>query len=518
MSLTNNKDEIKKWKDKYYNSLDEQEKNEQLFQEKESLLSKIVTRLALVAKGNNPNLDPHLDKIQELTKKSASIDKLKAELDKISDALLHQADDSQRSEEPSDFALLFDFLEQQYSGNQQLQTLRDLKEKAQHQVGVDYKDLLQSILKITQVSSTHIPADSFKDDATSTSQINTDIVSQQLLHLLAGTKIPEIYVDQVNHLKHQFQTELGPEAFKSVLEKSVALLLNIKQHASSEQQEFEEFLASITQQLAELGTQASSASAVSQENALTRNKLDQSVSRQMKDLQLSSENVTSLASLKQLITTSLEDIARQMNEHQQEEDDKLTETHKQLEKMTSKIQVMESESEDLKYKLQIARDKALRDPLTGLPNRLAYEERLATESARWRRYQTPLTMIIWDIDHFKKINDNYGHKAGDKTLLLVASLLDKNCRQTDFVARFGGEEFIMLLPDTSKESGLIVAEKIRTIIEKSAFNAGGKAVSVTISCGITQFLDADSSDSLFERADKGLYSAKNKGRNQCIVI
>ena len=455
MNLSDNNDEIKKWKDKYYNLLDVQEKNEQLFQEKESLLSKIVTRLTVAAKGNDPSLDPHLERIQNLIKTSTKNDKLKNELDNFSNALLHQTGGS-------------------------------------------------------------LQPDKINDNTTQ--QINTNFVSHQLLHLFAGTKIPESYDGQVSHLKHQLQSELDSEAFKAVLEKSVALLLNIKQHVLSEQEEIENFLSSITQQLTELGAQASSASVASQENALTRNKLDEAVSKQMKDLQQSSENVTNLDPLKQLITTSLEDIARQINEHQKEEDQQLTETQRQLQKMASKIQVMESESKDLKDKLQVAHDKALRDPLTGLPNRRAYEEQLATEVARWRRYKTPLTMIVWDVDHFKKINDNYGHKAGDKTLLLITSLLSKNCRLTDFVARFGGEEFVMLLPDTSKESGLILAEKIRTIIEKSGFNAGGKAISVTISCGITQYLDADSFDSLFERADQGLYSARNKGRNQSVVI
>jgi diguanylate cyclase len=455
MTHSKNNDEIEKWKNKYYNLFDEQEKNDQLFQEKESVLRKIVTRLAQAAKGYNSGLDPHLESIQKLVKNSATNDKLKNKLDTFSDLLLHLSD------EP-------------------------------------------------------FPLDKAKNDTAQ--KIETVIVSKQLLHLLAGTKIPGNYDSQASLLKNKLQTELDPEAFQVVLEKSVELLLSIKQHASLEQEDIEDFLSSITRQLTELGVHASSASVASQENAITRNKLDQAVSRQMKDLQQSSVNETSLDLLKQLITTRLEEIAQQINEHKQEEDQQHTKTQNQLKNMNSKIQVMESESKDLRGKLQIARDKALRDQLTGLPNRRAYEEQLSTEVARWQRYKTPLTMIIWDVDHFKKINDNYGHKAGDKTLLLISSLLTKNCRQTDFVARFGGEEFVMLLPDTSKESGFIMAEKIRTIIEKSGFNAGGKAISVTISCGITQYLDTDSFDSLFERADQGLYSAKNKGRNQCAVI
>ena len=457
-----------------------------------------------------------MERIQDLAKSGTGNDKLKDELDNFSDALLHLPEDPRQPDKFYDIALLFDFLEQQYPGHPQLHTLQNLREKVQDQVLIDHADLLQSIVKITQPSTTHIQGDtSYVDNS---QKIDTNIVSQQLLSLFADTEIPADYASQTNHLTQQLQTKLGSEVFKATLEESVALLLNIKQHVLSEQEEIEDFLSSITRQLTELGVHASGASAVSQESSIIRNKLDQSVSKQMQDLHQSSVKATKLDPLKQLIKIRLESIAQQISEHQQQEEQQSHGTQEQLQKMASKIQVMESESRDLKYKLQIAHDQALRDSLTGLPNRLAYEERLATEAARWRRYKTPLTMIIWDVDHFKKINDNFGHKAGDKTLLLIANLLTKNCRQTDFVARFGGEEFIMLLPDTSKESGLILAEKIRTIIAKSGFNAGGKAISVTISCGITQYLNEDSFDSLFERADQGLYSAKNKGRNQCILV
>ncbi len=347
--------------------------------------------------------------------------------------------------------------------------------------------------------------------------ISTDIVAQQIIQLFEEIDIPTELDQQADLLMQSLQTSLDTEAFKNVLDESITLLLEIKEHDLTEQEEIEDFLSNLTEQLTELSHQASGASAAHQQKAISRNKLDQSVSRQMMDLQQSSAIATNLDPLKQLIISSLESITEQITTHQQEEEGHQSETQRQLLEMSARLQVMESESKDLKYKLQLARDKALRDPLTGLPNRLAYDERLATEFTRWQRNQTSLTMIIWDIDHFKQINDNFGHKAGDKTLSIIARLLSDNCRKSDFVARFGGEEFIMLLSETSKESGLILAEKIRTIVEKSGFNAGGRAVSITISCGITQFLETDDFESFFERADQALYIAKNQGRNQCVI-
>ena len=126
-------------------------------------------------------------------------------------------------------------------------------------------------------------------------------------------------------------------------------------------------------------------------------------------------------------------------------------------------------------------------------------------------------MAIWDIDLFKIINDTHGHKAGDKTLIIIAQLLSKHCRKTDFVARFGGEEFIMLLPNTTEQSAATLTNKIRTVIEKTGFNAGGQHINITISCGLSEFRKGDTSGSVFERADQALYQSKANGRNQCIV-
>ena len=135
-----------------------------------------------------------------------------------------------------------------------------------------------------------------------------------------------------------------------------------------------------------------------------------------------------------------------------------------------------------------------------------------------KRYKTPLTLIIWDIDHFKRINDAYGHKAGDKTLELVARLMLNNCRETDFIARYGGEEFVMLLPNVCAEQALIAAEKIRHVISQTDFNYNGESVELTISCGISDFKESDlQHDEVFNRADNALYQSKENGRNQCAV-
>jgi diguanylate cyclase len=155
------------------------------------------------------------------------------------------------------------------------------------------------------------------------------------------------------------------------------------------------------------------------------------------------------------------------------------------------------------------------DSLTGVHSRYAYEQRLEEEFQRWQRHAQPLTFSVWDIDFFKRVNDTYGHDVGDRMLRGVADLLGRKKRTEDFLARIGGEEFVLLLPMTTLEAAVGVADKLRSAIETTTFIHHGKPVPVTISCGLTEFREGDLPATVYERADRALYQAKNGGRNRC---
>jgi diguanylate cyclase (GGDEF)-like protein len=139
------------------------------------------------------------------------------------------------------------------------------------------------------------------------------------------------------------------------------------------------------------------------------------------------------------------------------------------------------------------------------------------EFKRWQRNGFPLCLAVVDIDFFKRINDNYGHSAGDKTLKVIANALKKSLRSTDFIARFGGEEFVILLPETKLADVSGPLNKIREIIKKIPFKFKNKDVSITISMGVTLFKTGDNPLQAFDRADAALYEAKNGGRDKVIV-
>ena len=165
--------------------------------------------------------------------------------------------------------------------------------------------------------------------------------------------------------------------------------------------------------------------------------------------------------------------------------------------------------------LSVLEKLSLNDALTGIANRRRINNLLDNEYERAQRYQTPFSIVLFDIDHFKKINDTYGHLMGDNTLKKLSKLVNETIRKTEIVGRWGGEEFILILPETNINSGFLVAEKIRKIISKTKFKDLGDRL--TCSFGVSEYQQGITLDELIEQADQALYKAKENGRNMVTV-
>ncbi len=178
--------------------------------------------------------------------------------------------------------------------------------------------------------------------------------------------------------------------------------------------------------------------------------------------------------------------------------DELKQKNRQLEDMLTKVETL-----------------AIMDPLTNLFNRRRFETILAGEFKRAGRYQSPLTLIMLDIDHFKSVNDTFGHQVGDIVLKEAAQVIQASVREVDVAARWGGEEFVVLSPNTTQENARRVAERIRTAFETHSFS-GIEGQKLTISIGISGVPDAtiDTQEKLIHAADVALYEAKKNGRNR----
>ncbi len=154
------------------------------------------------------------------------------------------------------------------------------------------------------------------------------------------------------------------------------------------------------------------------------------------------------------------------------------------------------------------------DPLTGLNNRAALETALRREIDLAHRHDTPLSLVVVDIDHFKSINDTYGHTVGDNAIQAFANCAVRTTRGSDIVFRYGGEEFVALLSNTGSNGALLLAERLRRAVSEMPLVCGDTCFNMTISVGLTPLQPGDSGESLFSRADSGLYVAKQEGRNR----
>ena len=161
-----------------------------------------------------------------------------------------------------------------------------------------------------------------------------------------------------------------------------------------------------------------------------------------------------------------------------------------------------------------ATQSALRDPLTGTGNRVAMDQTLQREIEMARRHMQPLSLLMLDIDHFKRVNDSHGHSAGDEVLKAVAASIKSQLRNVDMVFRFGGEEFLILLSNTPREAAAMVGERLRFAAQAQEYLADGQMIDLTVSLGCSTLLPGESAESLLRRADSALYVAKREGRNR----
>jgi diguanylate cyclase (GGDEF)-like protein len=178
---------------------------------------------------------------------------------------------------------------------------------------------------------------------------------------------------------------------------------------------------------------------------------------------------------------------------------------------------------EARYQVKLA-EGALVDPLTGLHNRRHFEERLGSELAAAQRHARPVSLLLCDVDHFKNINDEHGHLAGDETLKMVSFVLRAAVRKEDVLARYGGEEFVVIARETGMEGAQSLGERIRSAIEKSRCAWRGHDLGVTVSIGVTvsvglaSFVPGRTERELIESADRALYLAKQAGRNRVVSL
>lgn len=181
--------------------------------------------------------------------------------------------------------------------------------------------------------------------------------------------------------------------------------------------------------------------------------------------------------------------------------------------LQAKLDMAEGRLQEQAVEIEAHISRSLTDPLTGLPNRREFNERLEERMAAWHRRSEAFSLLLIDVDHFKKLNDQYGHLAGDQVLAAIGGALKGAIRREDAVARYGGEEFAILLPSTRLEPAAQVAQKVREAVERTFVTHNVYQISATVSIGIAMIQPNETVEMLIQRADGALYAAKAAGRN-----
>ena len=245
--------------------------------------------------------------------------------------------------------------------------------------------------------------------------------------------------------------------------------------------------------------------------------VNDTVMSQVHELTVEVNAATELHVLQTIVSARLATVAKQVLDFRSREESRLLQHADRAERMRARIADLERETQDLHSKLDREKHGARLDPLTRLANRKSFDERFAQEVLRRSQSDLPVTMLLWDLDNFKVINDSYGHRAGDRVLQSVANCFLSGLRAEDFVARIGGEEFVILLTGMPFAKAVRIADELRMAVEALRFHFRGTPVRVTVSCGLTELRLGDAAGAAFDRADSALYRAKHSGKNACVA-
>lgn len=519
-------EELAKVKQQLSSALKTRKHLERSYEAQLQSMMQFVARLSKVCKGVDRELDSRLAKLRTVLKKNPDVANITPLINEISGLLVqHETRNAHNIKSTqSSITTAGKVLQKQKGLPPQLRReLRGLLANIDDTPSSmhEFLPLLDQLVAIYQEAFTaksglkHNNADGALEESSPVEE--SDIgqkISLQLINLISELAFEGEHAKRIDSIR---QSLLTNESIPHLVDSSLEVIKLIIASMSEERVSAQHFLLSINEALSGVHsavvTSLNKSRKISEEMAA----LDETISNQIAELSANAISATSLDDLKSLVSTKLTAITAAIDTKENLERAEKTALLDSLNVMESRLTDVEKEADMYKKHLADQKFKSLQDSLTKLPNRAAFDERMEIEFKRWQRYDFNLCMAVVDIDFFKRINDNYGHSAGDKTLRVIASALKKSLRTTDFIARFGGEEFVILLPESKLEDMEGPLNKIRQSVKRIPFKFKDKDVSISISIGVTAFTGEDNPLTAFDRADAALYEAKNSGRDKVVI-
>ncbi len=533
----------KYWHDKYFSLLNEFEELTQASTEKHELLRRGLVMTTLLAEGQTLSLDRQLSKLRGTLRPGG---------EGLSDSLvtLREAIDEFEEESIVHIEVLLGLIADTAHKLSQCPLPKPLLSKikstqvnssSELEYWIGYRNQLQAWLEVigeiagtedeqTQKSSWWQNWFGYKakkdKDSVDITGINTDEnVKADIAELIQGVSITvHSLLEKLIIPDHLTSSKLGIlERLDSPLDWSE--LLPVLDDAAnflflcieSSQLRVQDFLQSLDFRLQDIQTLVTEADTGSNQQSKARTELDILIREQLSNIHTVITDNTDLTALGSRVPEHLEVILRALEHNQDREEQRIKYFKAHTKQLLKRLNEMEQELEKSQQTLKERSSNVTLDPLTGLPKREAFQQRINEELARSRHLGTSLSLVCCDIDSFKRINDSFGYLSGNKALQLVARLLRKNIRDRDFIVRFGGQKFIILMPDTNAKSAVVVAENLRQIIESSPFSFRQKRVVITMSMGIAEIDDKETAMNAYERAEKALQQAKDEGRNKSVL-
>jgi len=505
--------EQKNWKIKYFDSLKQLEDMETTWYKLEKLLRKAVSRLAITAKGINEQLDEVLQKIQQ-----SSRDKDDAELEQHLEQLANVLTriESPQVEQASN-ALDGPMQSIEPAANQHeeiLQLIERLHFESDYQARID--ELKRSVRDMDSDQCldnlAQILNELLLQEVDDTTAIRTVLVS-----LIEKIALAHGNSEQLERIQSRLEKDFTRDDWDGVLDDIISEIQRMIAGITEEKVEMESLIVDVTRQLNEISDVLTDEQSDTDAGRQDVQQLQSLMSQSVDDIQASVSSEHDIGRLKSRIERNMGSIKSGVEQFISKDRERFNKAQQRNRKLQKQIQAMERESDELQKKLNENRQKLMYDTLTGVRSRLSYDEVLEQEIQRFERYQEPFSFAILDIDHFKRVNDRFGHIAGDKALQIVAKMMLRHIRKTDFLFRIGGEEFVLILPKTSVHNAEPLVENIRSSVGGASFHFKTEKVDISLSAGLTEIAGQDTGESVYERADRALYDAKESGRDRLVV-
>lgn len=483
-------------------------------------LSRFIIRLSKFYEGMSGDIDAELQTLRghlagspNFTLATVSINKLNTKLQSAGDAaddLIHKAlSDLERDVKRFQQALAADPVVQQ--------TAAQLLVKL-HQPAGDLFATLALYQRASQFYASGVKKSQDAEDVVSTpvpasKSAHYEAILEELNLLIENYSLKRPEDIQLAQLKARLLHGMSED---ELLKSCVLIIRMIVQEAMSEASLSGKVIQSLHKSLGQINENVSQTIDISKASFDARKAANIQLKAQLDTIEDAVKQSESLEKLKHQAQDYVKSLASTLSKREQADQDEQHELMKLLASMQSQLTHLQTQTQNYRKKLAEQILSSQTDALTRLPNRQAYNERVERAFELFESRQLPLAIAVVDIDYFKSINDRFGHAAGDKTLQVVGRHFRRKLGKEDFIARWGGEEFVMLLPGLSPLELFVKLDELRDSLARTPFKFKQEKVTITASFGATCLKPGDTPDEAFNRADKYLYQAKHDGRN-CVV-